>query len=169
MVSLVSWLPSFPPTDLGRLDDEEVSPGVRSLYWHSMGSSLRHPNFPNPEIGVGSGLKVFHEYLFSGSENVDKFLDGIESNLIFYQIPANLTYAYLKGRLAGRARDWYEVLGYALVQSEKTDFDELKQALKESFPTVRNKAELAARFFASYQTRCIKQTPTDSGGDGLLH
>ncbi|GFU15369.1 hypothetical protein TNCV_1045721 [Trichonephila clavipes] len=64
-------------------------------------------------------------------ENVDHFFEGIESNLIFYQIPTNLACAYLKGHLTGRAKDWYEVLGYALVQGEKTDFDQLKQALND--------------------------------------
>ncbi|GFW24734.1 retrovirus-related Pol polyprotein from transposon 297 [Trichonephila clavipes] len=52
----------------------------------------------------------------------------------------------------GRAQDWCEVLSYTLVQCEETDFDQLKQGLKESFPVVRNKAELEARFSASYQT-----------------
>ncbi|GFT56096.1 uncharacterized protein TNCV_811461 [Trichonephila clavipes] len=59
----------------------------------------------------------------------------------------------------GRANDWYEILGYALVQDEETNFDQLEQALKKSFPVVRNKAELEARFFASYQTR--NQAPVD--------
>ncbi|GFT25232.1 hypothetical protein TNCV_181051 [Trichonephila clavipes] len=58
---------------------------------------------------------------FSGSENLDQFLEVIESNMILYQIPENLACAYLKGHLTGRARDWYEVLGYVLVQGDKTD------------------------------------------------
>ncbi|GFT22804.1 transposable element Tcb1 transposase [Trichonephila clavipes] len=67
-------------------------------------------------------------------------------------IPTNIACAYLKGHLTVRARDWYEVLGYALVQGEETDYDQLKQALKESFLVVLNKTEFEARFFASYQT-----------------
>ncbi|GFS99504.1 uncharacterized protein TNCV_4534701 [Trichonephila clavipes] len=93
------------------------------------------------------------------------FLDCIENNLMFYEIPTNLAFAYLKGHLRGRAKDRHGLLGYALVQGEETDFEPLKQALKESFPIVRNKAELQARFFASYQTR--GQTPTDFAYDLL--
>ncbi|GFV82557.1 transposable element Tcb2 transposase [Trichonephila clavipes] len=48
---------------------------------------------------------------------------------------------------------------FTLVQGEETDFEQLKQALTESFPIVRNRPELEARFFASYQTR--GQAPTD--------
>ncbi|GFW99621.1 hypothetical protein TNCV_3418541 [Trichonephila clavipes] len=47
------------------------------------------------------------------------------------------TCAYLKVNLRERAKDWYEVLGYAHVQGEETDFEQLKHALKESFPIVR--------------------------------
>ncbi|GFV95500.1 hypothetical protein TNCV_4575021 [Trichonephila clavipes] len=57
-------------------------------------------------MGVGSGFRVLPEYFFSTSENVDQFLDGIESNLIFYQLLANLACAYLKGHLTRRAQDW---------------------------------------------------------------
>ncbi|GFY22564.1 hypothetical protein TNCV_2178251 [Trichonephila clavipes] len=42
---------------------------------------------------------------------------------------------------------------------KETDFDQLKQALKESFPTVPNKAESEARFAVPYQAR--GQAPTD--------
>ncbi|GFU55556.1 uncharacterized protein TNCV_4339511 [Trichonephila clavipes] len=78
---------------------------------------------------------------------------------MFYEIPASLACAYLKGHLRGRTKFLYEVLGYALVQGEETDFEQLRQALMESFPIVRNKAELEARFFASYQTK--GQAPMD--------
>ncbi|GFT39770.1 uncharacterized protein TNCV_4869401 [Trichonephila clavipes] len=76
-----------------------------------------------------------------------------------WEILTSLACAYLKGHLTRRAKDWYDVLGYALVQGEETDYDQLKQALKESFLVVRNKAELKARFFASYQNRNL--TPVD--------
>ncbi|GFX02398.1 uncharacterized protein TNCV_2285651 [Trichonephila clavipes] len=65
----------------------------------------------------------------------------------------------MKGHLTGRAKDWYEVIGYALVQGDETDIDQLKQALKESFPVVRNKAELEARVFSFCQTK--NQAPVD--------
>ncbi|GFV90403.1 uncharacterized protein TNCV_935351 [Trichonephila clavipes] len=84
------------------------------------------------------------------NKNVDQFLDGIESNLIFYQLLANLACAYLKGHLTRRGQDWYEVLGYALVLGQETDFVQLKQALKESFPIARNKAELEVAAVAEW-------------------
>ncbi|GFU01929.1 hypothetical protein TNCV_1524191 [Trichonephila clavipes] len=61
-------------------------------------------------------------------------------------IHKDLACAYLKGHLTGRAKEWYEVIGYALVQGDGNDFVQLKQALKDSLPVVRNKAELEARF-----------------------
>ncbi|GFW36822.1 transposable element Tcb2 transposase [Trichonephila clavipes] len=45
---------SFPPTALGRQDNEEATSRVRPLHWRSTGLSQGHLNFPNPEIGVGS-------------------------------------------------------------------------------------------------------------------
>ncbi|GFX84377.1 hypothetical protein TNCV_4134871 [Trichonephila clavipes] len=49
--------PSFPPTDRGRQDDEEASPGRRPLYWRVTALFQVHLNFPNPKIRVGSGLR----------------------------------------------------------------------------------------------------------------
>ncbi|GFW73991.1 hypothetical protein TNCV_545151 [Trichonephila clavipes] len=55
------------------------------------------------------------------------------------------TYSRSQSHLRERAKDWYDVLGYTLVQGEETDFERLKQALKESFLTVRNKAEFLTK------------------------
>ncbi|GFT49708.1 uncharacterized protein TNCV_800971 [Trichonephila clavipes] len=51
----------------------------------------------------------------------------------------------------GRALDWFEVLGYRVVEDKATDYAHLKQALSEQFPVVINKSELETRFFASSQ------------------
>ncbi|GFY22659.1 hypothetical protein TNCV_2179201 [Trichonephila clavipes] len=56
--------PSLPPTDLGGLDDEEASPGMRLLHRFSTGLFQGHINFAYPEIGVGSRLRVLTEYFF---------------------------------------------------------------------------------------------------------
>ncbi|GFV06845.1 hypothetical protein TNCV_2271851 [Trichonephila clavipes] len=36
-------------------------------------------------------------------------LENIDHNLAYYEIPAQLACAYLKGHLKGRALDWFEV------------------------------------------------------------
>ncbi|GFX94139.1 uncharacterized protein TNCV_4291851 [Trichonephila clavipes] len=55
------------------------------------------------------------------------------------KIPAQLACAYLKGHLKGRALDWFEVLGYRVIEDKTTDYAHLKQALSEQFPVVRNR------------------------------
>ncbi|GFV65593.1 uncharacterized protein TNCV_778791 [Trichonephila clavipes] len=86
-------------------------------------------------------------------------LECIENTVKFYEIPANLACAYLKDHLRGRALDWFEVIGYSLVQGTATNFAHLKQALKENFPVVRNKSDLEARFYSTYQVK--SQAPSD--------
>ncbi|GFT11043.1 uncharacterized protein NPIL_181141 [Nephila pilipes] len=55
-------------------------------------------------MGVCSSFGVLPEIFFSGKENVSEFLDSIE-NKLYFEIPANLACAYLKGHLIGKARD----------------------------------------------------------------
>ncbi|GFX64630.1 poly polymerase 2 [Trichonephila clavipes] len=74
-------------------------------------------------------------------------------------IPAQLACAYLKGHLKGRALDWFEVLGYRVIEDKTTDYAHLKQALSEQFPVVRNRSELETRFYSSSQRR--DQQPSD--------
>ncbi|GFT84196.1 uncharacterized protein TNCV_1150081 [Trichonephila clavipes] len=75
-----------------------------------------------------------------------------------YMIPAQLACAYLKGHLKGRALDWFEVLGYRVIEDKTTDYAHLKQALSEQFPVVRNRSELETRFYSSSQR---DQQPSD--------
>ncbi|GFS75117.1 uncharacterized protein TNCV_1397311 [Trichonephila clavipes] len=75
------------------------------------------------------------------------------------QIPTQLAWAYLKGHLTGRALDWFEVLGYRVVEDKATDYTHLKQALSEQFPVVRNRSELETRFYSSSQKH--NQKPSD--------
>ncbi|GFY18368.1 uncharacterized protein TNCV_2395971 [Trichonephila clavipes] len=112
-----------------------------------------------PEFRVGSNFRVILEQIFSGLENVSDFLENFDNNLTYYEIPTQLSYAYLKGHLTGRALDWFDVLGYNVVEEKATDYEHLKQALTEQFPVVRNKSELETRFYASYQNS--KQTPSE--------
>ncbi|GFV63872.1 retrovirus-related Pol polyprotein from transposon 297 [Trichonephila clavipes] len=87
------------------------------------------------------------------------FLENIDHNLAYYEIPAQLACAYLKGHLKGRALDWFEVLGYRVIEDKTTDYAHLKQALSEQFPVVRNRSELETRFYSSSQRR--DQQPSD--------
>ncbi|GFT52897.1 uncharacterized protein TNCV_1460051 [Trichonephila clavipes] len=82
---------------------------------------------------------------------IDRFLSK--------RIPAQLACAYLKGHLKGRALDWFEVLGYRVIEDKTTDYAHLKQALSEQFPVVRNRSELETRFYSSSQRR--DQQPSD--------
>ncbi|GFU30177.1 uncharacterized protein TNCV_3625121 [Trichonephila clavipes] len=85
----------------------------------------------NPEFRVGCNFRIIPEHYFSGVEIVAKFLENIDNNLIYYEIPTQLACAYLKGHLTGRALDWFEVLGYRVVEDKATDYAHLKQALTE--------------------------------------
>ncbi|GFX28275.1 uncharacterized protein TNCV_1125291 [Trichonephila clavipes] len=69
----------------------------------------------------------------------------------------DLSCAYLKGHLLGRALDWYQIFGSTLVQITATDFTQLKAALSKAFPAIQNKKELETRFYASQRQ---KQEPT---------
>ncbi|GFX92458.1 uncharacterized protein TNCV_1707341 [Trichonephila clavipes] len=62
--------------------------------------------------------------IYSRSQN--DFLENIDHNLAYYEIPAQLACAYLKGHLKGRALDWFKVLGYRVIE-DKTDYAHLKQ------------------------------------------
>ncbi|GFW81173.1 uncharacterized protein TNCV_4805411 [Trichonephila clavipes] len=113
----------------------------------------------NPENRVGSGFRIIPEQYFSGVENINDFLENIDNNLAYYEIPAQLACAYLKGHLKGRALDWFEVLGYRVIEDKATDYAHLKKALSEQFPVVRNRSELETRFYSSSQRR--DQQPSD--------
>ncbi|GFW85154.1 uncharacterized protein TNCV_3248941 [Trichonephila clavipes] len=113
----------------------------------------------NPENRVGSSFRIIPEQYFSGVENIDDFLENIDHNLAYYEIPAQLACTYLKGHLKGRALDWFEVLGYRVIEDKTTDYAHLKQALSEQFPVVRNRSELETRFYSSSQRR--DQQPSD--------
>ncbi|GFX95921.1 uncharacterized protein TNCV_2085011 [Trichonephila clavipes] len=104
---------------------------------------------------MATGSFTSHNY--SSSQN--DFLENIDHNLAYYEIPAQLACAYLKGHLKGRALDWFEVLGYRVIEDKTTDYAHLKQALSEQFPVVRNRSELETRFYSSSQRR--DQQPSD--------
>ncbi|GFX09088.1 retrovirus-related Pol polyprotein from transposon opus [Trichonephila clavipes] len=113
----------------------------------------------NPEFRVGSNFRIIPEQYFSGVENVVEFLENIDNNLTYYEIPTQLACSYLKGHFTGRALDLFEVLGYRVVEDKATDYAHLKQALSEHFPVVRNRSELETRFYSSFQTH--NQKPSD--------
>ncbi|GFW22161.1 uncharacterized protein TNCV_1632911 [Trichonephila clavipes] len=109
-------------------------------------------SLPQINFGVQGGTQEF-------LTNVAEFLENIDNNLTYYEIPTQLACAYLKGNLTGRALDWFEVLGYRGVEDKATDYEHLKQALTEQFPVDRNRSELETRFYASSQKH--NQKPFD--------
>ncbi|GFX35370.1 uncharacterized protein TNCV_101771 [Trichonephila clavipes] len=93
---------------------------------------------------------------------------GIDNQIKLLEIPSDLSCAYLKSHLLGRALDWYQIFGSTLVQNTATDFAQLKAALSKAFPAVQNKKEWETRFYASQQRQ--NQEPTDFVHDLLkLH
>ncbi|GFU96304.1 uncharacterized protein TNCV_88811 [Trichonephila clavipes] len=106
------------------------------------------------------GFNVWPEVYFSGSENVTEFLEGIDNEIKLLEIPSDLSCAYLKGHLMGRALDWYQIFGLTLVQNTATDFAQLKAALSKAFPAIQNKKDLETCFYASQQRQ--NQEPTEA-------
>ncbi|GFT25281.1 uncharacterized protein NPIL_241561 [Nephila pilipes] len=139
----MSTLPSDYPTLRAK--------GEKTLQWR--------PVYPNPEIGVGSSFRVLPEFFFSGKEIVSEFLDSIDNKVLYFKIPTNLACAYIKGHLIRRAEDWFEVIGSSYGIGTATDFAQLKQALINSSPVVRNRSELEAEFYSSHKVR--SQAPSD--------
>ncbi|GFX50291.1 uncharacterized protein TNCV_2892081 [Trichonephila clavipes] len=92
-------------------------------------------------------------------ENVEDFIEGIDNQIKLLEIPSDLSCAHLKDHLLGRARDWYEIFGSALVQNTAADFAQLKVALTKTFLFVRNRKDLESQFYASKHNR--DQDPTD--------
>ncbi|GFW85289.1 uncharacterized protein TNCV_3250261 [Trichonephila clavipes] len=105
------------------------------------------------------GFNVLPEVYFSGSENITEFLEGIDNQIKLLEIPSDLSCAYLKGHLLGRALDWYKIFGSALVQNTATDIAQLKAALSKTFPAIQKWKDLETRFYASQQRQ--NQEPTD--------
>ncbi|GFW81594.1 uncharacterized protein TNCV_2882711 [Trichonephila clavipes] len=142
---------SFLPTDLGHEDNVEVGhPRLGALQWRPT-----RFNFPNPEVRDAAGLGVLPEVYFSGSENVDDFIEGVENPIKLLEIPSDLACVYVKGKtpnppkLPGRAKDWYEIFGSKLEQNTATDFAQLKAALTKNCPVVRNRKDLEIQFYSS--------------------
>ncbi|GFW10351.1 uncharacterized protein TNCV_5097021 [Trichonephila clavipes] len=95
----------------------------------------------NIEFRVGSNFRIIREQYFSVVKNVVEFLGNIDKNLSYYEIPTQLVCAYLKGHLTERALNWFEVLGYRVVEDKAMDYAYLKQAFSEQFPVVRKRLE----------------------------
>ncbi|GFX10340.1 uncharacterized protein TNCV_1867351 [Trichonephila clavipes] len=115
---------SFTPTLIGHEENVGVgqTPRVNALQW-----CPARFNFPNLEAGGAAGLRVLPEVCFSGSENVEDFLERVDNNIKFFEILRDLACAYLKGHLLGRERDCFHMFGSTLVQNTATDFEQLKK------------------------------------------
>ncbi|GFU46780.1 uncharacterized protein TNCV_1771901 [Trichonephila clavipes] len=87
----------------------------------TQGGSNSGAQLVNPEFRVGSNFRIIPEQYFSGMENEEEFLQNIDNNLTYYVIPTQLACAYLKDHLTGRTLDWFEVLGYRVVEDKATE------------------------------------------------
>ncbi|GFV34554.1 uncharacterized protein TNCV_1448601 [Trichonephila clavipes] len=147
---------SFTPSPLGREENVEVGQHLRG---HALQWRPSRFNFPNPDVGGAAGLRVLPEVYFSGSKNVDDFIEGLDNHMKLPEIPSDLACAYLKCHLLGRARDQYKIFESALEQNTAMDFAQLKEALTKTFPVVRNRKDLEIQFYSSQQSK--GQEPTD--------
>ncbi|GFU32759.1 uncharacterized protein TNCV_1294781 [Trichonephila clavipes] len=116
-------------------------------------------NLYGPEMRNAREFNVWPEVYFSGSENVTEFLEGIDNQIKILEIPSDLSCAYLKGHLLGRALDWCQIFGSELAKITATDFAQLKAALSKAFPAIQNRKDLETRFHASQQRQ--NQEPKD--------
>ncbi|GFX66546.1 uncharacterized protein TNCV_3496061 [Trichonephila clavipes] len=143
------------PTPLAHADaTRDVLPRGGTSQWRPTRFNLY-----DPEMRNARGFNVWPEVYFSGWENVTEFLEGIDNQIKLLEIPSDLSCAYLKGHLMGRALDWYQIFGSTLVQNTATDFAQLKAALSKAFPAIQDRKDLETRFYASQQRQ--NQEPTD--------
>ncbi|GFU93801.1 uncharacterized protein TNCV_1660251 [Trichonephila clavipes] len=119
---------SFIPTPVAHVDNQgEGHPKEASLQWCPIKFILY-----NLEVRGANRISVFPEVYISGSENVTEFLEGIDSQIRLLEIPSDLSCAYLKGHLLGRAHEWYQIFGSTLVQNAATEFAQLKMVLSKA-------------------------------------
>ncbi|GFT11256.1 hypothetical protein TNCV_1143821 [Trichonephila clavipes] len=72
---------SFFPSETGRVDNVELrSPRAGTSHWRPTRFNNGQLNFPNPEVGGASACRVLPEPYFSGSENVEDLLAGVDNN-----------------------------------------------------------------------------------------
>ncbi|GFW36753.1 uncharacterized protein TNCV_1220821 [Trichonephila clavipes] len=143
------------PTPLAHADtSRDVLPRGRTSQWRPTRFNLYDPEMRNTR-----GFNVWPEVYFSRSENVTEFLEGIDNQIKLLEILSDLSCAYLKDHFLGRALDWHQIFGSALVQNTATDFAQLKAALSKTFPAIQNRKDLETRFYASQQRQ--NQEPTD--------
>ncbi|GFU00693.1 uncharacterized protein TNCV_4818571 [Trichonephila clavipes] len=94
---------SFIPTSLADADNQgEGHPRGAPIHWHPTKFNLYAPG-----VRSVNEFSVLPEVYFSVSENVQEFLEGIDNQMRFLEIPSDLSCADLKGHLLGRVQDWY--------------------------------------------------------------
>ncbi|GFT90168.1 uncharacterized protein TNCV_1347691 [Trichonephila clavipes] len=143
------------PTHLAHADaSRDVLPRGGTSQWRPTRFNLY-----DPEMRNARGFNVWPEVCFSGSKNVTEFLEGIDNQIKLLEITSDLSCAYLKSHLMGRALDGYQIFGSTLVQNTATNFAQLKAALSKAFPTIQNKKELETWFYASQQRQ--NEEPSD--------
>ncbi|GFW44789.1 uncharacterized protein TNCV_4511031 [Trichonephila clavipes] len=84
---------SFTPTPLGHEDNLDVrhQPRPNALQW-----CPTRFNFPNPKVVCAAELSGLPVVYFYGSENVEEFIEGIDNQIKWLEIPSDLACAYLK-------------------------------------------------------------------------
>ncbi|GFT38965.1 uncharacterized protein TNCV_388291 [Trichonephila clavipes] len=131
------------PTPLAHADTpKDILPKGGTSQWRPTRCNL----YDN-EMRNARGFNVLTQVYFSGLRKSPRFWRVLTIKSL--EIPSDLSCAYLKGHLLGRALDWYQIFGSALVQNTATDFAQLKSALSKAFPAIQNRKDLETRFYAS--------------------
>ncbi|GFY23499.1 uncharacterized protein TNCV_3941911 [Trichonephila clavipes] len=122
-----------------------------------------HRTDPNDKFKVFSPNKHLFVNLIDcvlEARDITSDEDAIKSYYYYYYYLAHSGFLpQVNHGVQGRALDWFEVLGYRVVEDKATDYAHLKQALSEQFPVVRNRSELETRFYSSSQKH--NQKPSD--------
>ncbi|GFU77245.1 uncharacterized protein TNCV_4126221 [Trichonephila clavipes] len=101
------------------------------------GTSQWHPtrfNLYDPEMRNAREFNVWPQVYFSGSENVTEFLEGIDNQIKLLEIPSDLSCAYLKGHLLGRALDWYQIFRIRVSAEYNHGLRAAESSIVESIP-----------------------------------
>ncbi|GFU47154.1 uncharacterized protein TNCV_5071501 [Trichonephila clavipes] len=111
---------------------------ITSFGWEQ----LDHPPY-SPDLAPSDYHLFMHlkKHLARQRHSDDDEAKATVKQWLSNQIPAQLACAYLKGQLKGRALDWFEVLGYRVIEDKATDYAHLKRHCRNNSP--RSETEMS--------------------------
>ncbi|GFY23894.1 uncharacterized protein TNCV_3536881 [Trichonephila clavipes] len=143
---------SFTPTPLGHEDNLEVKhhPRADTSQWHP--SRL---NFSHSEVGGAAGFGGLPEVYFSGSENVEEFIEGIDNQINTQRYPV----IWHDRSSFDRSSPWKNPgLVRHICDSVSAKYSHGLRTIKVGFPIVRYRKDLESQFYSSQQSRDQEST-----------